>query len=218
MEPVGVDAGIGRALPPQPESNGRQKAVAICLVVLLVVGGAAGLLYVKHRSDVAAVATAEKKRAAAKEKAEKAEEAREQREASAAKLAAEQAVIDGCRSTLSGFLTKLSTVDARLDVGLDLDEYGDLVGEASVAYDGIDLEVVKKHPRCLSAGSRLENAFNKYAAMASRWNDCVFEDVSCDTDSIEPLLQRNWAQASTGIDKAKQELASMEPAAVAPTI
>jgi hypothetical protein len=102
----------------------------------------------------------------------------------------------------------MSTVDARLDVGLSQSEFSNLVGSASIAYSRI--EVDKLEGNCLSAGAKLESGFNAYRRVVTTWNDCIY-DTYCDMDSIDPMMQKNWAAASLAIDRAERLVATLDP-------
>jgi hypothetical protein len=83
------------------------------------------------------------------------------------------------------------------------------IGDASVAYDEIDVQSLQG--TCLTAGAKLESAFNNYAATVSTWNDCIF-DYDCDVDSdVLPGMQVKWAAASEAIDRATELVESLNP-------
>lgn len=200
-----------------PRSKRRPAVWLIALVaaaVLVVAGGVTVVLVMNHRADVAAAErreVAERRAAEAKAAKEKAaEEARQaEEEAAAAELAAAEGYYDSCTAQLHPLFNSLQKVDARLDVGLSQSDLSDLVGDASVAYSKIDIDELGTGT-CLTAGARLENAFNAYAGTVSKWNDCIY-DYGCDTDAITPSLQAEWLKASNAIDKAENLLDSLDP-------
>jgi hypothetical protein len=55
---------------------------------------------------------------------------------------------------------------ARLDLGLSQQEYSDLLGAGSVAYSQIEVSALGRGA-CLSAGAKLEDAFNSYNKLAT---------------------------------------------------
>jgi hypothetical protein len=56
---------------------------------------------------------------------------------------------------------------------------------------------------CLSSsGTPSEQAFNKYTDAANAWGACL-ADASCDTATIEPVLQRKWRSASGLLSEAE---------------
>lgn len=182
----------------------------VAVAVVAVVGAVTVVMVMNHRADVAAAERREaaERKAAAEEKA--AEEARQaEEEAAAAELAAAEDHYSSCTDQLNPIFNALQKVDARLDVGLSQAELSDMVGNASVAYSRIDIDALGTGT-CLTAGARLENAFNAYAGTVSDWNDCIF-DYGCDTDALTPSLQAEWAKASKAIDKAEKLLDSLDP-------
>jgi hypothetical protein len=97
-------------------------------------------------------------------------------------------------------LSALQELDSRLNVGLNLDEYGDYVGDAQVAYDRLDFDRIEGI--CLiSVAVHLEDALNQYITAVNKWNDCI-ESVSCE----DPPVQKHWTNASTLITRASGNL------------
>ena len=118
----------------------------------------------------------------------------------------EPAISEECRAELEPFLEALQDIDARLDIGLNYDEYTDRVGDVSVAYDRIDVGMLEPGS-CLAAAAQAEKAFNQYIKASTTWDDC-FEDIDCELDSIEPRLQKLWAQATRLRERADARLES----------
>jgi hypothetical protein len=212
---MGVETGGHGGRQSQPPAPRRNMAIiaAVTAVVILLGGSAGTVALLNHRADVAAqnrqeaadreaAAKAAAERQAAKEKA--AEKARE-----AAATAAREKTYDTCVDQLDPLVSAMSTVDARLDVGLSQSEFSDLVGSASIAYSRIDVKKLKGN--CLSAGAKLESGFNAYRRVATAWNDCIY-DTYCDMDSIDPMMQDNWSAASQAIDRAKTLIHTLDPA------
>lgn len=201
--------------PPPSAPRRRWGLIAVIVAVVLTLGGVGVTAAVlDHQADVRAEQKAEAERLAA-EKAEAerlaAEQAREERLArEAAELAERQEVYDSCLDQLEPLLDALDIVDARLNVGLSQNDLSDLVGDASVAYNRVDIDELGQGD-CLSAGARLETALNAYAASTSRWNDCIY-DYGCDMDSIDPFLQAKWSAAGRNTAKAERILDRMDPA------
>lgn len=196
-----------------PPSGPRRRwgLIAIIVAVVLALGGAGATVAVlDHRADVRAEKKAEAERLAAEEaEAERlaAEKARE-----AAELAERQRAYDDCLDHLADFHDALDIVDARLNVGISQADLSDLVGDASVAYNRIDIdELGETGGSCLSAGAKLESAMIAYSASSSKWSDCIY-DYGCDVDSIDPFLQAKWAAAGRDIDKAEQLMDRLDPA------
>ena len=204
------------SVPPTAPSNGgsnrRSKRtgpiVGVVLAVLFVVGGVtATVLIMNHRADVAA---AERQAAAKREAAAEAAAAKaKQEEREAAEIARREEIYDSCVKQIKPFLDALNVIDARLDVGLSQQEYSDLLGAASVAYSRIEASELGRGA-CLSAGAKLEDAFNSYNTVASPWGDCIF-DYSCDVDDLDPMMQKNWAAAARSIGQAERHIDTLDP-------
>ena len=161
----------------------------------------------QQRDKLAAAQKAKAKRAF-----EAARKARLKREAEARRAA--EAEYQSCRDQVDPFLQDLKTVNARLNVGITESTFSELVGAASVSHDELDgeplVDIVQGD--CLDAASCLETALNKYNVAASTWNDCLYEDDYCTTDSIDPQLQRNGAAAVRLIERAERKLDAADPA------
>lgn len=200
-----------------PRSKRRPAGWPIALVaaaILVVAGGVTVVLVMNHRADVAAAErreAAERRAAEAKAAKEKAaEEARQaEEEAAAAELAAAEDYYESCTDQLDPLFNSLQKVDARLDVGLNQSDLSTMVGDASIAYNRIDIDELGSGT-CLMVGVRLEKAFRAYAGTVSDWNDCIY-DYGCDTDALTPSLQAEWLKASNAIDKASHLLGSLDP-------
>ena len=134
------------------------------------------------------------------EAAKKAAEAAEER-AEAERLAAE------CEGHLGDLLDEARELDARLNVGMDFQEYSDRVGDVSVAYQEIPFK--EMGTRCtIDAGIPLENAMNSYIKAQSTWNDCIGK-FRCDTDSIDPELQKHWGDAGSDVASSERALTQL---------
>lgn len=184
--------------------------IAAIAVALVLVGSTTTVLILNHRAEVAAQErreAAERKEAAEEKAAEEAR--REAEEKAAAELAAARAQYGDCTSQLNPLLHTLQKVDARLDVGLNQGDLSDLVGNASIAYNRMDVDELGTGT-CLLVAVQLENAFNDYTGTVSRWNDCIF-DYDCDTDAITPGLQAKWLHASRAIERAESRLDTLDP-------
>jgi hypothetical protein len=215
------DGGGDLHLPDQlPERLAKRRSrttfisVAVGLAMALILGGG-GYAYAQHRAEVAQqhreqVAVA--KKAEAKRAFEAARKARLQREAKTRRAAAVE--YQSCRDQVDPFLKDLKTVNARLNVGITESTFSELVGSASVSHDDLDapalVDIVQGN--CLAAAGSLETALNKYIVSANTWNDCLYEDDYCTTDSIDPQLQRNWSAATRLIERAERKLDSADPA------
>ncbi len=134
--------------------------------------------------------TAEEKREAAerREKAEvrQAEESAQSREAE-------------CGEQLEPFISALEGLDARLEVGLNFEEYFDELGNIQVAYNQLPIDDL--HPRCLGrVGVPSEKAYQAFTAAGEDWDACI-EALSCG-DEISPEVQRQWVRGSRLLEEA----------------
>lgn len=147
---------------------------------------------------------------AAEKRAEAAKVAkvRQQREQAARRRQALQ-VARRCDAQLGDLVKAEQELSSRLDVGLNYRDYGDQVGNVSVAYNAVDFKALHDMG-CLSAvGLPAEKAFNYFIKAQTVWQDC-FDDMYCSTDSIDPKLQNRWVIASRKADEAKQGLADLK--------
>jgi hypothetical protein len=142
--------------------------------------------------------TAEEKREAAERKERALEKKEEER------VLAEAAK---CEGQLGPFLESLEELEARLEVGLNYDEYFDEIGTVQVAYNRIPINQLSE--KCLTkVGLPSEEAFNAYREAAVIWEEC-FEDLSCETSSVDPKIQQEWASAGRSATRARQGLVAM---------
>ncbi|RYJ07384.1 MAG: hypothetical protein EON52_01530 [Actinomycetales bacterium] len=94
----------------------------------------------------------------------------------------------------------MQDIDAVLDVGVNEEDYGDLVRDASRAAR----RVGAVEERC-RAGlvDPLDSALDLYTDGASSWNDCLYDDLftECDVDGLD-LSGEYWEEASLLVDDA----------------
>jgi hypothetical protein len=109
-----------------------------------------------------------------------------------------------CRSQLHGLLGSMDGLRGKLAVGLSYGVYLHEVKAAQAAYDRVP--VGRLQLGCLvKVGTPAERALDRYIAAANTWGDCL-TSVSCDSESIEPKLQRKWALASARLSAAQRGL------------
>jgi hypothetical protein len=111
------------------------------------------------------------------------------------------AATDGCPGPVNTFVKSLDALRQQLAVGLSYDQYATKVkslqgGYAKLPIDRLTLECVT------AAGTPAEAALNKYIDATNAWGDCL-ADASCDTATIEPVLQRKWRVASGFLAEAQ---------------
>jgi hypothetical protein len=106
-----------------------------------------------------------------------------------------------CRSQLRPFVVALAGLRTDLAAGLSYDQYlGELRG-ARAAYRRIRADRLQLG--CLVvAGAPAERAVDRYIEAANAWGRCLATAV-CETASVEPRLQREWARASKLLSAAQ---------------
>lgn len=112
--------------------------------------------------------------------------------------AGHKAAIATCRSQIGGFLGKLRDIDSRLEVGMNEADYSKAVQDASVAANRIvesDLS-----PECASVFDLASDTLTRYSAIASDWNDCIYDSDDCDADT--DVDYSGWSAATSEIKEA----------------
>jgi hypothetical protein len=114
------------------------------------------------------------------------------------------AVTRTCRAQLHDLLDSMDSLRGNLAVGLSYGAYLHEVRAAQAAYR--DVPVDRLELACLvTVGTPAERALNRYIAAANTWGDCLAL-VSCDSETVEPKLQRKWALASDRLSSAEEGL------------
>jgi hypothetical protein len=114
------------------------------------------------------------------------------------------AVTRTCRTQLHGLLGSMDELRGKLAVGLSYGAYLHHVKALQAAYDGVPVDRLELS--CLvRSGTPAERALNLYLAAANTWGECL-TSASCDSESVEPKLQRKWALASTRLSSAQRAL------------
>ena len=179
----------------------RRKRVWIPVAAVTVLALAAGTWAV-----VTAGPSDEEKRIASEKRASAAAaEAELQAEEELAQLKAT------CESTVEDFKAAVEAVDSKLDVGLVQNDFGDALGDASVAYDNVDFDAISDDLYCLSKVARpLEQAFNTYVRTNNKWNKCI-TNYGCEVKgAVLKDMQGKWFKASLKIALADQALENYE--------
>lgn len=109
-----------------------------------------------------------------------------------------------CEAALGDFLEALQEIDSRLNVGLVFQDYTNRVGDAQVEYDQVPFDSLAL-PCVTGVGIPAEAALNHYIRADNQWNNCI-GDFNCDTDGIEPELQKKWSKATSAIESAREGL------------
>ncbi|MCR4511760.1 hypothetical protein [Aeromicrobium sp. 50.2.37] len=166
----------------------KRKVIVVLVTTLVVALGATGtVMFVQHRAEVERVEAA-----AAEERAAE----RERR----AELAAAKAAHEECIAATADYLAAVQDIDAVLDVGVNEEDYGDLVRDASRAAR----RVGPVEERCRDGlVEPLDAALDLYTDGASTWNDCLYDDIftECDVDGLD-LSGEYWEGASLLVDAA----------------
>lgn len=106
-----------------------------------------------------------------------------------------------CPTRLGAFVKSLDSLRKQLAVGLSYDQYAAKVKALRARYDKLPIDRLTL--ACLtSSGTPSEQAFDKYIDAANAWGECL-ADASCDTATIEPILQRKWRLASRSLSEAR---------------
>lgn len=109
-----------------------------------------------------------------------------------------------CRAQLHDLLDSMDDLRGKLAVGLSYGVYLRGVKAAQGAYDRVP--VGRLELACLvKVGTPAERALNLYRNAANAWGDCL-TTVSCDSEEVEPKLQRKWALASGRLSLARKGL------------
>jgi len=112
-----------------------------------------------------------------------------------------------CRRQVSGFLASLGVLRERLAVGLSYHDYLRAVRQVRRAYE--EVPAARLAAGCLlAAGTPGERALNRYLDAANVWGECLATPV-CETEAVEPRLQRRWALASDLLSSAQRGLRAM---------
>jgi hypothetical protein len=105
---------------------------------------------------------------------------------------------------LGDFLDSIESLGNTLAVGLDYEQYLGSVNRVRASYASVVAE--RLGLVCLSrVGAPAEAALNVYIDAANEWGNCL-ANASCDPDSIEPKLQREWGHASDQLARAQSGL------------
>jgi hypothetical protein len=111
-----------------------------------------------------------------------------------------------CRRALGGFLDSMESLNNTLAVGLSYDDYLGAVNDVRSTYAGVEadrLPIV-----CLgNVAGPAERALNVYIEAVNTWGNCL-ATASCDPESIESELQREWERASDLIASAQRGMRS----------
>lgn len=117
------------------------------------------------------------------------------------RLAAREARAGTCRKMLGSFVGSMAGLRRKLAVGIAYEDYLGEVRQLRTAYDAIPGE--RLGLGCLlAAGTPGERALNRYIAAANAWGECLAA-AACDTATVEPRLQREWARASALLSTAQ---------------
>lgn len=109
-----------------------------------------------------------------------------------------------CGAELGDFLDSIESLGNTLAVGLDYEQYLGSVNRVRASYASVAAE--RLGIVCLSrVAAPAEGALNVYIGAANRWGNCLAA-AACDSDSIEPKLQREWERAANQLARARAGL------------
>lgn len=109
-----------------------------------------------------------------------------------------------CGATLGDLLDSIESLANTLAVGLDYEQYLGSVNRVRASYASVAAD--RLGIVCLSrVAAPAEHALNTYIEAANEWGDCL-ANTSCDPDSIEAKLQREWERASSQLTQAQRGL------------
>jgi hypothetical protein len=109
-----------------------------------------------------------------------------------------------CGAELGDFLDSIESLGNTLAVGLDYEQYLGSVNRVRASYASVAAE--RLGIVCLSqVAAPAEDALNVYIEAANEWGNCLASS-SCDPESIEPKLQREWERASDQLAQARNGL------------
>lgn len=112
-----------------------------------------------------------------------------------------------CRFLLGDFLDSMESLNNTVAVGLDYDSYLGAVNNVRATYASVPAERLQLV--CLAkVATPAEQALNTYIEAANAWGDCL-ATTSCDPESIEPKLQREWEKASDLLSAARKGLRNL---------
>jgi hypothetical protein len=114
-----------------------------------------------------------------------------------------------CRRQLQPLLGAMASLRSRLAVGLSYHEYLAEVRAVRAAHARI---AARRLPLgCLSlAGAPAERALNDYIRAVNAWGDCLAV-ASCESETVEPELQRIWQRASGRLAEAEAGMRRISP-------
>lgn len=106
-----------------------------------------------------------------------------------------------CRKMLGSFVDSMADLRRKLAVGISYEDYLGEVQELRAVYAAIPDD--RLGLGCLLAtGTPGERALNRYMAAANEWGECL-TTTDCETATVEPRLQREWARASVLLSTAQ---------------
>ncbi|MET0304923.1 MAG: hypothetical protein ABW196_01690 [Solirubrobacterales bacterium] len=126
------------------------------------------------------------------------------KEGASATSAPPPAAAKRCGAELGDFLDSIESLGNTLAVGLDYEQYLDSVNRVRASYASVTAD--RLGLVCLSrVAAPAEVALNTYIDAANVWGSCLASS-SCDSESIEPELQREWERASNQVTQAQSGL------------
>lgn len=109
-----------------------------------------------------------------------------------------------CRHSLGEFLDSLESLGNTLAVGLSYEAYLATVNRVRGTYAATPADHLSL--ACLGrVAGPAEGALNLHIDAVNAWGDCL-ASASCDPESVEPQLQREWERAADRVALARSGL------------
>ena len=109
-----------------------------------------------------------------------------------------------CGRLLGDFLDSMESLNNTLAVGLDYEGYLAAVNRVRATYARIEAERLPLACLARVAGPA-ERSLNFYIDAANTWGNCLATSA-CDSEAVEPKLQRKWEEASDLLSEAQSGL------------
>lgn len=109
-----------------------------------------------------------------------------------------------CRRSLGDFLDALESLQNSVAVGVSYEGYLAAVNHVRASYAAAGADHLPLLCLARVAGPA-EAALNSYIEAANAWGECL-AGSSCDSESVEPALQRQWRRAAGRIASAQDGL------------
>jgi hypothetical protein len=111
-----------------------------------------------------------------------------------------------CAELMTPLVDALHDLSGRLNVGLDVRDYGERLGSIRVEYEKAANRLDRVDSQCLElVGRKAESAMNDYIEAYEQWRKCL-SDTSCQMNATRPHLQVIWARAAKVIGEIDRSM------------